>query len=146
MPKSVIPSFYGVANESKSEQSYLFGDDAIHNALSNHEIRNPISKDGTVEDWDSATRLWEYAITSRLTTVQQTHPTKNGLNDDQSEDPQDVEMNDVEERERSLEDHPLLMTETGWTTAKQREQSVEVAMESWGVPAFWLGRTGVLAA
>ncbi|KAI9701944.1 MAG: NuA4 histone acetyltransferase subunit [Candelina mexicana] len=147
VPKSVIPSFYGITSGPPSEQNYLFGDSSIHNALSHHEIHNPMSRDGTVEDWDTATKLWEYAITSRLTNRKPTNPTNNGLNDDNETKAElDVDMDGVEEEEKTLEDNPLLMTETGWNTGKQREKSIEVAMESWGVPAFWLGRSGVLAA
>jgi actin-related protein 4 len=102
-----------------------------------------MSKDGIVEDWDTATRLWEYAITSRLTSFKQSDPVTNGLND-----PKDLagEMEGIEESEKPLEEHPLLMTETAWNTAKSREKSIEVTMESWGCPAFWLARNSVLAA
>jgi actin-related protein 4 len=48
--------------------------------------------------------------------------------------------------EKPLEEHPLLMTETAWNTSKNREKSIEIAMESWGCPAFWLARNSVLAA
>lgn len=101
-----------------------------------------MSKEGLVEDWDTATRLWEYAITSRLTTFKQADPRTNGLNDDTT----DIKVEAVEEGEKSLEEHPLLMTETAWNSAKNREKSIEVAMESWGCPAFWLARNSVLAA
>jgi actin-related protein 4 len=90
-PKSFVNSHYGVANDRT-----VFGDDAIHNPLAGLEIRNPMSKDGIVEDWDTATRLWEYAITSRLTSFKQSDPRTNGLNDDLKE--QDVEMTEETER------------------------------------------------
>jgi actin-related protein 4 len=38
------------------------------------------------------------------------------------------------------------MTETAWNSVKNREKSIEVAMESWGCPAFWLARNSVMAA
>lgn len=103
-----------------------------------------MGKDGTVEDWDNATKLWEYAITSRLTNFKQSDPRTNGLNDDVKDI--DVEMEGIEDGEKPLEEHPLLLTETAWNSAKNREKSIEVAMESWGCPAFWLGRNNVLAA
>jgi actin-related protein 4 len=103
-----------------------------------------MSKDGVVEDWDAATKLWEYAITSRLTSFKQADPRTNGLNDDIKD--VDIEMEGVEEGEKALEEHPLLMTETAWNNPKLREKSIEVAMESWGCPAFWLARNSVLAA
>jgi actin-related protein 4 len=139
-PKSLVNSHYGVSDGSR----FVFGDDAIHNPLANLEIRNPMSKDGVVEDWDTATKLWEYAITSRLTSFKQSDPRTNGLNDDLKD--VDVEMEGVEEGEKPLEEHPLLMTETAWNSVKSREKAIEIAMESWGCPAFWLARNSVLAA
>ncbi len=97
-----------------------------------------------MEDWDVATKLWEYAITSRLTNFKQADPRTNGLNDDMKD--VDIEMEGVEEGEKPLEEHPLLMTETAWNSPKSREKSIEIAMESWGCPAFWLARNSVLAA
>ncbi|KUJ24644.1 Actin/actin-like protein [Mollisia scopiformis] len=138
-PKSFVSSYYGV-----NEGGQVFGDDAIHNPLAGLDIRNPMSKEGIVEDWDTATRLWEYAITSRLTSFKQADPRNNGLNDDLKD--LDVEMDGVEEGEKPLEEHPLLMTETAWNSPKNRERAIEIAMESWGCPAFWLARNSVLAA
>lgn len=138
-PKSFVNSHYGV-----NESGAVFGDDAIHNPLAGLEIKNPMSKEGIVEDWETATRLWEYAITSRLTSFKQADPRTNGLNDDLKD--LDVEMDGVEEGEKPLEEHPLLMTETAWNTPKNREKAIEIAMESWGCPAFWLARNSVLAA
>lgn len=101
-----------------------------------------MSKEGIVEDWDVATQLWEYSITSRLTSFKQADPRTNGLND-----PKDVDMEmEVDESEKPLEEHPLLMTETAWNSIKNREKAIEIAMESWGCPAFWLARNSVLAA
>lgn len=102
-----------------------------------------MNKDGIVEDWDTAEQLWKYAITSRLTSFKQSDPRSNGLNDKPEE--MDVDM-DVDGEEKPLEEHPLLMTETAWNTVKSREKAIEVAMESWGSPAFWLVRNSVLAA
>ncbi|TVY38818.1 Actin-related protein [Lachnellula occidentalis] len=138
-PKSFVNSHYGVSDAGK----FTFGDDAIHNPLAGLDIRNPMSKEGIVEDWDTATQLWEYAITSRLTSFKQSDPRINGLNDP-SELAMDIE--EVEEGERTLGEHPLLMTETAWNTTKNREKAIEVAMESWGCPAFWLARNSVMAA
>jgi actin-related protein 4 len=104
-----------------------------------------MSKEGVVEDWDTATKLWEYSITSRLTSFKQADPRTNGLNNDHIKE-LDAEMEGVEEQEKALEEHPLLMTETAWNSVKNREKSIEIAMESWGCPAFWLARNSVLAA
>lgn len=138
-PKSFVNSHYGF-----SDGRLVFGDDAIHNPLADLDIRNPMSKEGIVEDWDTATQLWEYAITSRLTSFKQADPRTNGLNDDIKDI--DAEMEGTEDGEKALEEHPLLMTETAWNSTKSREKSIEVAMESWGCPAFWLARNSVLAA
>ncbi|KAI9781176.1 MAG: NuA4 histone acetyltransferase subunit [Geoglossum umbratile] len=149
VPKSVIPSYYGTIEplDSSGETKYVFGDNSIHTPLPNLHIHNPMSKDGTVEDWDTATKLWEYAITSRLTNFKASNPAANGLNDP-AEGGGNVEA-DIEaagEGEKPLEDNPLLMTETGWNSGKAREKSIEVAMENWGCPAFWLARNGVCAS
>lgn len=139
VPKSFVSSYYG-----SSARGTIFGDDKIHNPLAELEIRNPMSKEGIVEDWDTATQLWEYAITSRLTSFKQADPRTNGLNDDLKDE--NVEMENAEESEKPLEEHPLLMTEPAWNTPKNREKAIEIAMESWGCPAFWLARNSVMAA
>lgn len=138
-PKSFVNSHYGVP----SSGGYVFGDDTIHNPLAYLELHNPMSKEGVVEDWDVATKLWEYAITSRLTSFKQSDPRTNGLNDDVKNEEMDIDA--VEDGEKPLEEHPLLLTETAWNSPKSREKSIEVAMESWGCPAFWLARNSVLA-
>jgi actin-related protein 4 len=140
VPKSVCPSYYGTTGD---KEKLLFGDNAIHTVTDNLEINNPMGKDGNVEDWDVATKLWEYAITSRLTSFKPSNPATNGLNDAEE---MAAEMEIVDESEKPLEEHPLLVTETAWNPAKSREKAIEVAMESWGCPAFWLARNGVLAA
>lgn len=144
MPKSVCPSFYGQSDDD----SYLFGENAIHSPVGNLDIKNYWGADGIVEDWDAATKLWEYSITSRLTGPRAGDPARNGLNDDPRANGEslDVEMEGVENNERPMEDSPLLMTEPGWNSAKAREKYIEIAMEDWGVPAFFLQKTGVLAA
>ena len=115
------------------------------------EIRNPYNSDGIVEDWDTAARLWEYSITSRLTGAKQTPPTRNGLNDrtgprDENGDVE-MEMEQAEDQqEQPLAEFPLLMSEAPWNPTKAREKTMEIAMEEWGVPAFFLAKTGQLAA
>ncbi|KAL8715834.1 MAG: hypothetical protein Q9220_000501 [cf. Caloplaca sp. 1 TL-2023] len=144
VPKSVVPSFYAVA-PSGDARRHLYGENAVHTPLSNLEIGNPMSKaNGTVEDWETATRLWEYAITSRLTNNKPSNPMTNGLNEKTEDDKEAMEG--VEMQERPLEENPLLMTETGWNTGRGREKPIEIAMETWGAPAFWLARSGVLSA
>jgi actin-related protein 4 len=139
----VVPTYYGLLPSSESQPKLLFGDNAINTPLPNLEIHNPMSKDGTVEDWDTATKVWEYAITSRLTNNRAGDPRLNGLNDD---DEANGHMDDMDDEERPIVENPLLMTETGWNPVRAREKSVEIAMESWGVPAFWLAKNGVLSA
>ena len=43
-------------------------------------------------------------------------------------------------------EHPLLFCEPSWNTKELREKLCEVAFESYGVPAFYLGRSASLAA
>lgn len=140
----MCPSFYGQDESGK----YLFGENAIHAPTGGLQIKNYWGADGIVEDWDTATKLWEYAITSRLTGARPGDPSKNGLNDANNEngDAMEVDIEATENNETPLEDSPLLVTEPGWNTAKAREKYIEVAMEDWGAPAFFLQKTGVLAA
>lgn len=146
-PKSVVPTYYGILGSSKAgDVPYLFDDNAINNPLPDLEIRNPLARDGTVEDWDVAAKLWEYTITSRLIGPKETSASRNGLNNDPKEDGNDVDMEDVELDEKPLTESPLLMTEPGWNPLKNREKTIEIAMEDWGCPAFYLARSGVLAA
>ncbi|KAF2641417.1 Actin/actin-like protein [Massarina eburnea CBS 473.64] len=147
VPKSVCPSFYGQLDNDSGAQ-YLFGENAIHTPTGNLEIKNPWGADGIVEDWDTATKIWEYAITSRLTGAKAGDPAKNGLNDgtNANGDSMDVDIDALDNQEKPLEDSPLLVTEPGWNSAKAREKYIEIAMEEWGAPAFYLQKTGVLAA
>lgn len=146
VPKSVTSSYYGMVPSGNlgSDRKYVFGDNAIHTPLPNISIGNSMSKDGIVEDWVTATKLWEYAITSRLTSAKPENPFTNGLNDKSDDLDAKVEM--VEEQEKPLEENPLLMTEPGWNAGKNREKGIEIAMENWGCPAYWLARAGALTA
>ena len=102
-----------------------------------------------MEDWETATKLWEYTITSRLTGARQTPPSKNGLNDTKDENGDtnmDEGMEQLEEQEKPLQEFPLLMSEPAWNPAKERQKTIEIAMEDWGVPAFFLAKNGQLAA
>lgn len=143
VPKSVTPSFYGFL-PTESERKYLFGDNSLHTPLPALSIGNPMSSDGTVEDWDTATKLWEFAITSRLTSARPGDPVINGLNDKSSD--LDIKMDGLDDDEKPLTENPLLMTETGWNAGIDREKGIEIAMENWGCPAYWLARNGVLTA
>lgn len=114
------------------------------------DIQNPYNSEGLIEDWDTAAKLWEYSITSRLTGARQIPASKNGLNDTKDEGG-DVNMDESmeqmqEEQDKALAEYPLLMSEPGWNPAKAREKTIEIAMEEWGVPAFFLAKNGQLAA
>lgn len=149
MPKSVCPTSYGLLEDGSTK---VYGENAIHNPKPGMEIRSPYDKDGIVEDWETATSLWQYAITSRLTGAKQTPPSKNGLNDDKDEGgdtnmEEAAEKNEAGDEEKDLlGEYPLLMSEPAWNPAKAREKTMEIAMEEWGVPAFFLAKTGQLAA
>lgn len=105
-----------------------------------------MSRDGTVEDWDTAANLWEYAITSRLTSTRPGRSGISGLNDDENNQALIKELEVAELQEKPVGENALLMTETSWNAGKDREKGIEIAMESWGVPAYWLARNGVLAS
>lgn len=145
IPKSVVPTFYGVLESGEK----LFGENAIHQPKPGMEIRNPFNAEGIVEDWETAAKLWEYTITSRLTGTRQTSTTSRKRNDNK-DDEGDEQMAGVEEveeqQEKPLSEYPLVMTEPGWNPTKERAKAVEIAMEEWDVPAFFLAKTGQLAA
>ncbi|KAJ9258729.1 hypothetical protein DTO271D3_536 [Paecilomyces variotii] len=143
-PKSLIPTYYG-KYQSGSEERYIYGDDIYVTPRPGLSVHNPMSRDGVVEDWDMATKVWEYSFTSRLTGSKPSDPLSNGLNDVQNGE-LPAEMEGVETEEKPLSDTPLLMTECGWNPTKAREKTIEIAMEQWGTPAFYLARNGVLAA
>jgi actin-related protein 4 len=98
-----------------------------------------------VQDWDTAAKLWEYSITSRLTGPRGSDPRTNGLNENGDGEDMDVD-GVVDDGEKPMSDNPLLMSEPGKTSAKSRERAIQIAMEDWDVPAFWIGKSGVLAA
>lgn len=128
----------------------LYGENAIHLPRPGIEIKNPYNTDGIVEDWDTAAKLWEYAVTSRLTGTRQTPASRNGLNDDKDQNG-DVNMEQemeqqADEQESPLAEYPLLISEPSWNPVKAREKTMELAMEEWGVPAFFLSKNGQLAA
>ena len=135
-----------VGRKSTSDE-YVFGENAVHNPFSGLEIHNPMSEDGIIENWDVASKLFEYSITSRLTGHKQTPAARNGLNDGPKDGENgDTQMEDVDQNEKPMTDSPLIITEPGWNPTKNREKMMEIAMEDWGVPAFFLVRSGVMAA
>jgi actin-related protein 4 len=147
-PKSVVPTFYGVTSSGK----LLFGDNALHDPQPNVEVRNALTGGGAEEwvaDWDVASKLWEYSITSRLT-----GPRRGGSslrNGASVADGEDVQMGEADEDSEDgvgnqFAEHPLLMSESGKASTKSREKVMEIVMEGWEVPAFYLTKTGVLAA
>lgn len=135
----------------------MYGENAIHVPEKGLDVRNPYGADGIVEDWDTASKLWEFAITSRLTGSRQTAPSRNGLNDLTEEEKARVSKDEngdvvmegleqLEQEDRPMQENPLLMTEPGWNPVKAREKTTEIAMEEWGVPAFFLAKNGQLAS
>ncbi|KAI0839091.1 actin-related protein, ARP4 class [Hypoxylon sp. FL0890] len=149
VPKSVLPSFYGSIKSGEGDAATyrdVFGDECLI-PRPDFEIKNYMSRsESIVEDWDAATKMWEHVLIKRLQPEKPTPPSKNGLNDPAPDGEGDVAMEDVEEQEKALAENPLLMTEAPWNAGKAREKAIEIAMENWGCPAFWLSRTPVCAA
>ncbi|EDN07105.1 hypothetical protein HCAG_03636 [Histoplasma mississippiense (nom. inval.)] len=143
-PKSVIPTCYGKYT-TDAQDKYIYGDSIYVTPRPGLSIHNPMGREGIVEDWDAAEKVWEYSFTSRLTGPKSGNPLFNGLNDTANGD-LPAEMDVVEAEEKPLADSPLLMTECGWNPVKAREKTIEIAMEKWGTPAFYLARNGPLAA
>lgn len=137
----MIPSSYVHVNGRD-----IFGDEVLV-SRAGMEVRNYMNRDSVVEDWDAATKMWEHLLVKRLQPERPTPPSKNGLN---VADDGDVAMDDAAEgadsQEKPLAENPLLVTEAPWNQPKAREKAIEIAMENWGVPAFWFSRTPVLAA
>ncbi|KAL2271231.1 hypothetical protein VTJ83DRAFT_602 [Remersonia thermophila] len=162
MPKQVIPSFYGHIDGRD-----LFGDEVIL-PRAGFEIRNYMNRDSVVEDWDAAARLWEHVLVGRLqpprpgaskpisssstAAAKKEAPAADGDGDvemgDAAASGGDGEANEnaADALEKPLAENPLLVTEAPWNTPKAREKAIEMCMESWGCPAFWLSKTSVLAA
>jgi actin-related protein 4 len=106
------------------------------------EIHNPHNPEtGIVEDFDRAAKLWEYAFVSRILDPRPTPPQNNGLNEATEGEMEDV----VENKERQLCANPVLMSEPAWNPTKNREKTMELVFEDWGLNAFYLAREGVLA-
>ncbi|KIX05821.1 uncharacterized protein Z518_03793 [Rhinocladiella mackenziei CBS 650.93] len=140
-PKSIVPSFY-----ASTESGRLFGDHVIDVPRENVEIKNPINKDGLVEDWDAAEALWKHSFAHKLTGVRPNRALQEWLNDPKAVPDLHKAMTEAVDTERCLEDHPLFMTEPSWNPTKSREKCAEIALESWAAPAFYLGRAGVMGA
>lgn len=162
MPKQVIPSFYGHVDGRD-----LFGDEVII-PRPGFEVRNYMNRDSVVEDWDAAQKVWEHLLVKRLQPDRSYYSSgpsiTNGNSNVQVNDDGDVTMEDsgdaaaaaannekvknevTEGMEKPLAENPVLVTEAPWNSPKAREKAIEIAMESWGTPAFWLSRTSVLAA
>ncbi|KAI6086681.1 Actin/actin-like protein, partial [Hypoxylon rubiginosum] len=152
VPKAVLPSFYGrltIGDPDAPTYRDVFGDECLI-PRADFEVKNYMSRaESVVEDWDAATKMWEHVLIKRLQPDKPTPPSKNGLNDDFKEGKDgegDIAMDDVEDQEKPLAESPLLMTEAPWNSGKAREKAIEIAMENWGCPAFWLSRTPVCAA
>ncbi|KAJ2979959.1 hypothetical protein NUW58_g7072 [Xylaria curta] len=153
VPKSVLPSFYGSLKTSNSDATTttyrdIFGDECLY-PRGEFEVKNYMSStESVVEDWDAATKIWEHMLIKRLQPDRETRSIKNGLSDPPAEGDGDgdVTMEDAENQEKPLAENPVLMTEAPWNTGKAREKAIEIAMENWGCPAFWMSRTPVCAA
>ncbi|KAM4058472.1 actin domain-containing protein [Hirsutella rhossiliensis] len=151
IPKSILPSFYGHITGDPPRD--VFGDECLI-PRADFEVRNYMNRDSVVEDWDVAANIWEHMLVKRLQPERPTPPSKNGLNDDddsaaaakEQDGEGDVAMEEAEAAEKPLQENPLLMTEAPWNTPKAREKAIEIIMENWGCPAFWLSRTPVLSA
>jgi actin-related protein 4 len=140
-----VPTFYGVTSSGK----YLFGDNALHDPQPNVEVHNALTGGGAdewVADWDVASKLWEYAITSRLTGPRRGGALRNGGGEDVQMGGAEDDLEDSEDGVNQFAEHPLLMSEPGRASAKSREKIMEIVMENWEVPAFYLTKTGVLSA
>ncbi|KAI1433864.1 chromatin remodeling and histone acetyltransferase complexes subunit putative [Xylaria sp. CBS 124048] len=151
VPKSILPSFYGSIKKSNTDSTTItyqdaFGDDCLY-PRKDLEVKNYMSRtESVVEDWDTATKMWEFMLIKRLQPDRVVSLGRNRVNDPATDGEGDVAMEDIENQEKPLAENPILMTEAPWNTGKAREKALEIAMENWGCPAFWMSRTPVCAA
>lgn len=157
VPKVVVPSFYAhfpaTEGEGAKPARDLFGDESLF-PRDGLEVRNYMNRDSVVEDWDAGVKLWEHVLVRRLQPVRpsslsqstEPRPDKKEGGEGNGDDAMDIDTDLADAQEKPLAENPLLMTEAPWNNAKARERAIEIAMESWGTPAFWLSRTPVLAA
>ncbi|KAL9623648.1 MAG: hypothetical protein Q9160_002104 [Pyrenula sp. 1 TL-2023] len=139
-PKSILPTYY-----ADVDGKHIFGDHFIDSPRANIAIENVMNREGIVQDWDTAERLFKYSFVSNLTGAR---PRKELIpySANEAHYPTRNIQNEAEETERCLEDNPLFMTEPPNNPTKAREKAIEIAFEQWGTPAFYLGRTGVMSA
>ncbi|KAF5102548.1 hypothetical protein D0Z03_000397 [Geotrichum reessii] len=57
-----------------TKKRYYIGDNSIHLPRNGTEIKNPMSKDGIVEDWDAMEQLWDYIFDKQLSVETAEHP------------------------------------------------------------------------
>ena len=148
----MLPSFYGAlktSNPDSTTTTYrnIFGDECLY-PRSDFEVKNYMSRtESVVEDWDAATKLWEHMLINRLQPDRESPPIiRSSAKDGAADGEGDVAMEDIEQQEKPLAENPLLMTEAPWNSGKAREKAIEIAMENWGCPAFWMSKTPVCAA
>jgi actin-related protein 4 len=135
VPKSIVSTHY-TFSESKGLQ---FGEDWLHTPLPDIEVRNPYNSEGLVEDWETAAKVWKHSITSRLIGEPQRVERPQGESDE-------MEVEKEETEDKPMVANPLLMSEPALQSSKSREKCAEIALDEWGVPAFYLAHSGVLAA
>lgn len=140
-PKSIVPSYYASYNDTR-----LYGDHTIDVPRDDVAIKNPYNKDGVVEDWDVAEELWKYSFASKLTGVNPNEALQRWLNDPKSVPDLQKSMAEEDDTKNPLIDHPLFLTEPNWNPTKNREKSIEIALEKWNAPAFYVSKQSVLAA
>jgi actin-related protein 4 len=75
-PRSVFPSSYGYLDRGELPPHRILGDDGLA-PRPGLEIRNYLNHDSVVEDWDTATRMWENMLVRSLHGVRQPLPRRN---------------------------------------------------------------------
>src|SRR5271156_948368 len=117
-PKSVMPTYYAIAGPKP-----IFGDHVVDVPREDTAIRNPMSRDGVVEDWDVAEELFKHSFAAKLTGVRPNRVLQDWLNHDEAGKPftnLQQKMAEAVDTEQCLENHPLFMTEPSWNPIKAR--------------------------
>lgn len=110
------PSITYSTNYAEREGQTLFGDENTYIVRSNTKIKNPM-KDGIVEDWDNATKLWKSALSHAS-------PSRNT---------------------DYLLESPLMMTEPFWNPRVAQKNYMDFAFNDLRCPGFFIAKSPVLA-
>lgn len=170
-PRGVFNTLVGIdstsSDSNSSPNSYKVGDTLLSKPRVHAEYRTPYDEAGKVKDWDSLEKVWKYAWYEADPTrkqsfasfanetkpninlaKQQSSTLSSGLDENQMDliDENEVEKQDI--LPHACPDLPFLLSVPSWidTHIGEQEKMLEIGYESMGVPAMYLGKSGMLSA